>query len=502
MSRNNNSYGFSWKSFISLFVGITLGIILGGFMPKLGQEIKFLGELFINTLLMLVVPLVMISMITSITSLGDLRHLKGLGLKTIFFYMITTAVAVIVGLILVNVMQPGVADTEAGRLKIRGGEILASVEYSIEANKITIAGEKFKKSWDERYSVLLIDQNITGHISGKTEINSQTIVVEDWRDAKGETVKPSPRGKGIKIDLTVTGKLEEKKETTIAEAVKQVIVGLFPRNIFQAMVENDVLPLIVFSLIFGGVLTTVEGGKIVIDFCSTLNTAILKIVDIILLFAPVGIGVLIAGRLGEAGGWGGFATDLISLGKYALTVLFGLLIHGLVILPLFFYTITKKSPWRYLRRSFPSLMTAFATASSSATIPVTLECVIKNNKVDSRIADFVIPLGATINMDGTALYEAVAAVFIAQIYGIELGLTEAVIVFLTATLAAIGAAGIPEAGLVTMVIVLKAVNLPVEGISLILVVDWFLDRCRTTVNVWGDCVVAGIVDHLERKDSQ
>ncbi|MCS6942894.1 MAG: dicarboxylate/amino acid:cation symporter [Geminocystis sp.] len=502
MTRNNNSYEFSWNYFVSLFTGITLGIILGGFMPKLGQEVKFLGELFINTLLMLVVPLVMISMITSITSLGDLRQLRGLGYKTIFFYMITTAVAVILGLILVNVIQPGVADTEAERLKIRGGELLADVEYFVNDNKVTIFGGEFKSSWDERYFVLLTDQNITGNISEKIKTNSQTIVVDGWRDARGETVKPSPQGKGIKIDLTVTKKLEEKKETTVAETLKQVIVGLLPRNIFQAMAENDVLPLIVFSLLFGGVLTTVEGGRIIIDFCSTLNTVILKIVDIILLFAPLGICALVAGRLGEAGGWSGFTTDLIFLGRYVFTVFFGLLIHGIVILPLFLYTITKKSPWRYLRRSFPCLMTAFATASSSATIPVTLECVIKNNRVDSRIADFVIPLGATINMDGTALYEAVAAVFIAQIYGIELGLAEAVIVFFTATLAAIGAAGIPEAGLVTMVMVLKAVNLPVEGISLILVIDWFLDRCRTTINVWGDCVVAGIIDSLEKKDSQ
>lgn len=144
-----------------------------------------------------------------------------------------------------------------------------------------------------------------------------------------------------------------------------------------------------------------------------------------------------------------------------------------------------------------ALTTAFSTASSAATLPLTIQCTTEKNKISDRTASFVLPLGATINMDGTALYEAVAAIFIAQIYGIDLGSVHMVIIFLTATLAAIGAAGIPEAGLVTMVIVLQAVNLPIEGISLILVIDWFLDRCRTTVNVWGDTVGAAVVDNLE-----
>jgi len=265
------------------------------------------------------------------------------------------------------------------------------------------------------------------------------------------------------------------------------------------MANNDVLPIIIFSLIFGAILTTFKEGVIVINFFNTLNITILKIVDLILLFAPIGIGALIAGRLGEAGGFSGFAEEFLSLGKYTGTVMLGLFLHGFGILFLLFYFITKRSPFVFFRRMLPALTTAFSTASSSATIPVTLECAIKNNKIEAKIADFVIPLGATINMDGTALYEAVAAVFIAQIYGIELTIGQIIVIFLTATLAAIGAAGIPEAGLVTMVIVLKAVDIPIEGISLILVIDWFLDRCRTTVNVWGDVVVAAMVQKMENK---
>lgn len=215
----------------------------------------------------------------------------------------------------------------------------------------------------------------------------------------------------------------------------------------------------------------------------------------------MGIGALIAGRLGEAGGFSGFATEFLSLWKYTGTVMIGLFLHGFGIIFILLYFTTKRSPFVFFRRMLPALTTAFSTASSSATIPVTLECAIKNNKIEPKIADFVIPLGATVNMDGTALYEAVAAVFIAQIYGIELSTGQLIIIFLTSTLAAVGAAGIPEAGLVTMVIVLKAVNIPVEGISLILVINWFLDRCRTTINVWGDAVVAAMVQSLSNNKS-
>jgi solute carrier family 1 (high affinity glutamate transporter) protein 1 len=194
------------------------------------------------------------------------------------------------------------------------------------------------------------------------------------------------------------------------------------------------------------------------------------------------------------GGWEGFLPELIKLGWYASTVIVGLLIHGLITLPIILMVFAKQNVLTYASNMLTAQSIAFSTSSSSATLPVTLEGVEKNG-VSERTGSFVLPLGATINMDGTALYEAVAAVFIAQVYGITLGPVEQVIIFLTATLAAIGAAGIPQAGLVTMVIVLKAVGLPIEGI--ILVIDWFLDRCRTTINVWGDAVGAAVVERYE-----
>jgi Na+/H+-dicarboxylate symporter len=184
---------------------------------------------------------------------------------------------------------------------------------------------------------------------------------------------------------------------------------------------------------------------------------------------------------------------MAALGMYALTVMIGLMIHAGITLPTILRSFGKKKPLTYFFNMGQSLTTAFTTASSAASLPVTMECVVEKNKVDRRAASFVLPLGATINMDGTALYEAVAALFIAQIYGVDLSIGSQVVIFFTATLASIGAAAIPEAGLVMMALVLTAVGLPLEGIGIILAIDWFLDRCRTTVNVWGDSIGAAVI---------
>ena len=201
---------------------------------------------------------------------------------------------------------------------------------------------------------------------------------------------------------------------------------------------------------------------------------------------------MIAGKFAEAGG-SAFGDELFKLGKYFLTVLIGLSIHALIMLPIILKLFGKRNPFSYFSNMVQALITAFSTASSSATLPVTLDCVEEGNRVSHKASSFVLPLGATINMDGTALYEAVAAIFIAQLYGIDLTLGQQIVIFFTANLAAIGAAGIPQAGLVTMVMVLESVNLPVEGIAAILAVDWFLDRFRTTVNVWGDSIGAAVI---------
>jgi Na+/H+-dicarboxylate symporter len=266
------------------------------------------------------------------------------------------------------------------------------------------------------------------------------------------------------------------------------------------MVRMDILPLIIFSLLLGGAITTMgASGRPLLALFEAGNEVVMKIVHLLLLFAPVGIFGLLAGRIGKAGGWVEFWPELVMVGKYCLTVISGLFLHAVVILPLILFFFGRRNPLAYARGMAKALLTAFSTASSSGTLPVTMESTIEKNEVSERTSRFVLPLGATINMDGTALYEAVAAIFIAQVYGIHLDFAAQLTVLVTATLAAIGAAGIPEAGLVTMVIVLKAVGLPIEGISLILIVDWFLDRCRTTVNVWGDSIGAGVIDRYERE---
>ena len=480
--------------------GIFCGVLFGGFWPAGGLGIKFIGELFIRALLMLVVPLIMASMTVGISRLGDIRRVGGIGSKTIIYYMTTTALSVIVGITLVNLVQPGSADTEKERIALRGGELMADTPYRIEGQTIILNTPGLRRIYDERYMVILSDQeNIRGVVEQITGTDLPRITVKQWENASGEQIQPNATGKSLRIDLTIVEKVKGKPRS-VGVVLRNVVVGLIPSNLFKAMANNEVLPLIIFSLLLGGVLTTLgKTGKPVIKVFVGLNDAIMKIVQLLMLTAPIGIGALIAGRLGDAGGFSGFGPEFIRLGKYAGTVIVGLLIHGMLVLPLILRFFGQQNVRRYTLNTAPALTTAFSTASSAATIPMTMQCVTEGSGVSKRTASFVLPLGATINMDGTALYEAVAAIFIAQIYGIDLTSVQMVVIFLTATLAAIGAAGIPEAGLVTMVIVLQAVNLPIEGISLILVIDWFLDRCRTTVNVWGDAVGAAVVDTLENK---
>ena len=387
---------------IGMIAGAALGVMGGLWLGDVFLATAFIGTIFLNALNMVVIPLVVATMIVGITSLGDISKLGRTSGKTILFYMTTTGMSVLVGLILVNIISPG---------------------------------------------------------SG----------VELWQTEIPDLVKSSDK-KGI-ID---------------------VIIGLVPKNVFKAAADGKILPLIVFSLLLGGVLSAIgEKARTVISFFEGFSLAMMKIVHLIIYIAPLGvmslIGTIIAQNRDSV-------EQLVSgLGWYSFTVILGLSIHGLITLPLLLKYLGNRKPFPYFVNMGPALTTAFTTASSSATLPITIESVEVKNKVDSRAASFVLPLGATINMDGTALYEAVAAMFIAQIWGIELSFGQQVIIFLTATLASVGAAGIPHAGTVMMVMVLNAVGLPLEGIGLIFAIDWFLDRCRTTVNVWGDSVGAAVI---------
>ena len=225
-----------------------------------------------------------------------------------------------------------------------------------------------------------------------------------------------------------------------------------------------------------------------------VNDALLSFILLLMNVAPLGIFCLVTARFGEAQAEGNLLDVVRQTGAYFFTVLAGLAVHAFVTLPLLLWAFTRRNPFRFMYQMSQALLTAFSTASSTATLPVTMECAVTKAGVSKRSTEFVLPLGATINMDGTALYEAAAAIFIAQAIGFELSMTQQLVVAITATLAAIGAAGIPEAGLVTLIIVLNAVGLPVEYVGLILSVDWLLDRFRTAVNAFGDSIGSAVVD--------
>ncbi len=377
---------------------------------------QFAGDLFLQVLKLLVIPLVATSMITGITSLGDVRRIGRVGTWTVVYYLSTGGLAVLLGIVLVQVIRPGV-------------------------------------NADDTFSY------VTQSVLAKEDTSILGTLLDVFR---GDEDDPGS--------------------------------GMFPSNIFLAASKTNVLALLVFALVFGGALTTIgERGRMAIAFFHAANDAVMQMVHLVMYFAPIGIFGLVAFNIARNGGGDAFGDEVRRLGWYVTTVVVGLTVHSFLLAALL-AALTRRNPVRYTYGMLQALLTALSTASSSATLPVTIECCEENNGVSNRSAGFVLPLGATVNMDGTALYEAVAVIFIAQSIGVPLGGGALLVIFLTATLAAVGAAGIPEAGLVTMVVVLTAVGLPTTGIGTILAIDWFLDRIRTTVNVYGDSIGAGIID--------
>lgn len=256
--------------------------------------------------------------------------------------------------------------------------------------------------------------------------------------------------------------------------------------------------LVVASIVFGiGISSASAQSRNLLTVCNELSSTMMRITGWVIWMSPVGVFFLILSKILEMDDIAGV---FAKLGLYFLTVACGILFHGFVILPTIFFVLTKKNPVKFIGNMAQAIATAFGTSSSSATLPVTIQCLEQQNKVDPRVSRFVLPIGATINMDGTALYEAVAAIFIAQLRGISMTFTNIIAVSITSTAASIGAAGIPQAGLVTLVMVLDTVGLPAEDVSLVLAVDWMLDRIRTVVNVLGDSFGAAIVEHFSEKE--
>jgi len=302
---------------------------------------------------------------------------------------------------------------------------------------------------------------------------------------------------GRGLDLGTSTELPEGFSTS-TQTLPEFLLRMVPDNIVSAMANSEVLPVITFAILFGLFMTRLNGQGVdavhrvvegVLEIIQALTLAIVKL-------APVGIFALLAREVARSG-----FDVIIALGPYFLTVGSGLAIHALITLPLILIFLGGRNPLHYGRKVLPAVATAFSTASSSATLPLSMECAEREAGIPKGVSSFVLPLGATVNMDGTALYEAVAALPIAQMYGVDLSITQQALVLLTALLASVGAAGIPMAGLVMLVVVLQAVGLPLEGIATIIAVDRILDMVRTATNVWSDLVGTAVISRFEGRSS-
>ena len=406
---------------IAMLIGIALGALVGVLQPKIAVKCEWIGAFFVDALKMMIAPLILTTLVAGMISIGGKGRLGKFGALTVAYFLTTTLISVILGMLMVTVIEPGT------RADLGTSAMPEQLAQQMEGGPGTLGG-----------ALIQMTRNMT----------------------------------------------------------KDSIMG--------AMVNLNVIEIIAFSFLLGAVLIAMgEKAKPLSRLFEAGSDAMVRLIGVILWLAPVGVFALIGNKIGSAVIAGKLIETLQALGLFMATVTGALAIHT-VILALILRFVGGRSPGRYAAGVAPALLTAFSSASSSATLPITMDCSVERNKVSRGATGFVLPLGATVNMDGTAMYEAVAVIFMAQAFGMSFTFTQMVTLCVTATVAGIGAAGIPHAGLVTMVIVVHAVGLPEEafaaGLGLIFVVDWFLDRCRTTVNVWGDVVGAAVVDRLTGTD--
>jgi Na+/H+-dicarboxylate symporter len=411
-----------WQILLGMVLGVVFALLMTNFSwgaEVIGDWIKPFGTIFISALKLIAIPLILAALIKGISDLKDISKLSNMGLRTISLYVLTTVIAVSIGLAVVSIVNPGGSINEDTR-----NELVEA--YGGEAESRRLAAEQ---------------QQQTGPL--------------------------------------------------------QALIDLVPSNIFEAASSNrNMLQVIFFAVFFGIglILIPEEKSKTVKDFVDGFNEVILKMVDLIMLAAPYGVFALLAALVVEAP-----SADLFAaLGWYAFCVVLGLLIMiGVYLLIVKLYT--KKSPQFFLKGIGPAQLLAFSTSSSAATLPVTMERVTEHLGVEEEVSSFVLPIGATINMDGTSLYQAVAAVFIAQAFGMELSFGTQLGIIATATLASIGSAAVPGAGMVMLVGVLGYAGIPEAGLALIFAVDRPLDMCRTVANVTGDATVSMIVAKSQNK---
>lgn len=387
---------------------LVLAVLFGYFIPQGVKYVAWMGEIFLTALKMVIVPLILSSIISGVTSMGGGTNLGRMGAKTMLYYLTTSVFAILTGLILVNIIKPGVG----------------------------------------------VEMGFT------------------------ESVEGLAAGAG---------------------SVNDILMRIVPENIFKAMVNGEILPVIFFAIIFGVFITQVKGKykDTLTTFFDAVFEVMMKMTMFIIKFTPLGIFGIVSHEVSKNADQ--LSNLAGSMAIYMLTVFLALGIHAFVTLPLILRFVAKVKPFKHLKNMITPLLTAFSSASSSATLPLTMEAVEHKSGVSNPITSFVLPLGATVNMDGTALYECVAAIFISQVYGIELSFMQQLLIVVTALFASIGAAGIPMAGLVMLTIIVTAAGLPLEGIGLILAVDLLLDMTRTTVNVWSDSCGAVTIARSEKE---
>jgi len=395
------------KIYTKIAIGLLLGALIGPFMGEYALMIEPFGKAFIKLIVMLVIPLVMASLISGTASLGDIKKLGRVGLKTIIYYIIATALAVSLGLLFANTMKPGMGLDPQAKAKLLA-------------------------------------------------------------DYRGTT------------DAQVVKALERP-------GLAEIFLNLIPSNPIKAMAESDMLPIIVFSILFGIGMTMIAEKKRnrLLGILDGINDTMIKLVEIVMKIAPYAVFALIAAVAGRFG----FAI-LLNLAKYVLVTIFALLVYMVVVYSVSVKFLGGLNPLKFFKVFLPVQLTAFSTSSSNATLPINMKTTMEELKVPKDITSFVLPLGATVNMNGTAIYHGVSALFIAQVYGMNLTIYDQLMIVLTATLASIGCAGVPGIGMITLTIVLKAIGIPLEGIALVMGVERILDMFRTTLNVTGDSTCA------------
>lgn len=455
---------------IKIIIGLILGVIYAFISSAMGWNaftinwIDPFGIIFIRLLKFIAVPLVLFSIISGVSGLSDLSKLGRLGGKTLGLYLLTTVIAVTVGLLLVNLVRPGDFLDEASRIKNR-------ITYELWVQDTNGVAPKDSKNFlaDPKYT------EVVAEVTNDPEYKAQAAKVADKMAVAGEAKDSPPL---------------------------QFLVDMVPENIVVSISNNKLMLQVIFFAIFFGITLVMiprEKAQPVISFINGVNDVFLKMVDLVMQAAPFFVFALLAGVIAKMANSPAEVFEIFKgLGTYSITLVIGLAIMIFVFYPLVATALIRKLSYKeFLRRISPAQFLAFSTSSSAATLPVTMECVEDNLGVSKNVTSFVLPIGATVNMDGTSLYQAVAVIFLAQMHMVDLTLSQQLTIVLTATLASIGTAAVPSAGLIMMIIVLQSVGLNPAWIAIIFPVDRPLDMCRTVVNVTGDATVASVIASSE-----